>query len=227
MRMTLFDASPNHASTRFSQIAFPIIVLTKDDRFRSRGTTGSSILDHDFGQQGRGRPVQMSGHSDLGTFNNLSIFHFYLGKSSCCISWLSIATRQSGDDIHDFSCCHLWCLDYTGLINGSSHSSPLLLLPLESSWLKSKNKFENHIFDSAMNCLLFLQHGSSWWCGIEFPIRILVDSSASRIHASLVCNFVRSITPTILHNFAGHGKSHWCFQLLTGILEGFFKYLTS
>ena len=27
---------------------------------------------------------------------------------------------------------------------------------------------------------------SSWWVGIEFPIRILVDSSASRIHASLV-----------------------------------------
>ena len=35
-------------------------------RFRSRGTTGSSILDHDFGHFCRGRRIQMSGHSDLG-----------------------------------------------------------------------------------------------------------------------------------------------------------------
>ena len=41
-------------------------------RFRSRGTTGSSTLDHD-------------------------------------IRCLSCATRQSGNDIHDFCCCHLWC----------------------------------------------------------------------------------------------------------------------
>ena len=39
-------------------------------RFRSRGTTGSSILDHDFGQLCRGRRIQMSGHSDLGIVNN-------------------------------------------------------------------------------------------------------------------------------------------------------------
>ena len=35
-------------------------------RFRSRRTTGSSILDHDFGHLCRGRRIQMSGHSDLG-----------------------------------------------------------------------------------------------------------------------------------------------------------------
>ena len=40
-------------------------------RFRSRGTTGSSILDHDFGRLCRGRRIQTSGHSDLGIFNNL------------------------------------------------------------------------------------------------------------------------------------------------------------
>ena len=40
-------------------------------RFRSRGTTGSSILDHDFGHLWRGGRIQMSGHSDLGIFNNL------------------------------------------------------------------------------------------------------------------------------------------------------------
>ena len=35
-------------------------------RFRSRGTTGSSILDHDWGHLCRWRRIQMSGHSDLG-----------------------------------------------------------------------------------------------------------------------------------------------------------------
>ena len=39
-------------------------------RFRSRGTTGSSILDHDFGHLCSGRRIQMSGHSDLGIFSN-------------------------------------------------------------------------------------------------------------------------------------------------------------
>ena len=38
---------------------------------------------------------------------------------------------------------------------------------------------------------------SSWWCAIEFPIRNLVDSSASRIHASLVFNFIGCTTLTI------------------------------
>ena len=45
----------------------------------SRGTTGSSILDHDLGHLCRGRRIQMSGHSDFGIFNNLgasSIFTF-------------------------------------------------------------------------------------------------------------------------------------------------------
>ena len=40
-------------------------------RFLSRGTTGSSILDHDFGHLCRGRRIQMSGHSDLGILSNL------------------------------------------------------------------------------------------------------------------------------------------------------------
>ena len=38
-------------------------------RFRSRGTTGSSILDHDLGHLCRGRRIQMSGQSDYGIFN--------------------------------------------------------------------------------------------------------------------------------------------------------------
>ena len=78
-------------------------------RFRSRRTTGSSILYHDFGHLCFGRRIQMSGHSDFGIFNNfVSIFHFYLGISRYCVCCLSIATLQSGYDIHDFCCRHLW-----------------------------------------------------------------------------------------------------------------------
>ena len=58
------EFSSRHVSIGFSQFAFPIISL-------SRGTNGSSILDHDLGHLCRGRRIQMSGHSDLGIFNNL------------------------------------------------------------------------------------------------------------------------------------------------------------
>ena len=66
------EFSPSHVSRGLSQIAFPITVLPKDDRtdFVQRGTTGSSTLDHDVGHLCRGRRIQMSGHSDLGIFNN-------------------------------------------------------------------------------------------------------------------------------------------------------------
>ena len=40
-------------------------------KFRSRGKTRSSKLDHDFGHLCRGRRIQKSGHSVLGIFNNL------------------------------------------------------------------------------------------------------------------------------------------------------------
>ena len=78
-------------------------------RFLSRRTTGSSILDHDLGHLCRGRRIQMSGHSDLGFFNNLwasSIFD--LRKSGYCICCLSCASWQSWNIVHDLCGCHLW-----------------------------------------------------------------------------------------------------------------------
>ena len=67
------EFSPIHVSIGLSQIAFPMIVLPEDDHtdFVQEETTGSSELDHDFGHLCRGRRIQMSGHSDLGIFNNL------------------------------------------------------------------------------------------------------------------------------------------------------------
>ena len=65
----------------------------------------------------------------------------------------------------------------------------------------------------------------SWrWCGIELPVRSLVDSSASRIHASLVLILLDAPFPQFFHNFAGHSRSHWSFQLLTRVLDGFFEF---
>ena len=64
--------SPSHASIGFSQIAFPTIVLPKDDRANSfqeerldlpHWTMVLAILC-------RGRRIQMCGHSDLGILNN-------------------------------------------------------------------------------------------------------------------------------------------------------------
>ena len=42
----------------------------------------------------------------------VSIFHSYLGKSRYWVCCLSIATWQSGDEIHNLSCCHLKCSRY-------------------------------------------------------------------------------------------------------------------
>ena len=65
------EFSPSHVSIGFSQIAFPIMVLLKDDRTDSaQGTTGSSILGHDLGHLCRGRRIQMCWHSDFRIFNN-------------------------------------------------------------------------------------------------------------------------------------------------------------
>ena len=37
--------------------------------------------------------------------------------------------------------------------------------------------------------------------------------------------FVGYTTPTIFQSFAGHSRSHWCFQLLTRVLDGFLEFL--
>ena len=79
-------------------------------RFRSRGTTGSSILDHDF--LATCVVVDESKCLDIPIWD-FSIFcdllPFYLGRSRYCVCCLSTATWQSGDNIHDFCCGHLRC----------------------------------------------------------------------------------------------------------------------
>ena len=85
----------NRTSIGFSQIAFPTTILPKDDRtdFAQEERLGSSILDHDFGHLCRGRRIQMSGHSDLGMFNNCGASSIFTWEENrYCVSCLSCAT---------------------------------------------------------------------------------------------------------------------------------------
>ena len=71
---------------------------------------------------------------------------------------------------------------------------------------------------------------SSWWIGNDYPIRSLVDSLASRIHAYLDLKslVLLRVSPCLffLHAcLARHGWSHWCFQFSSCILNGFLELL--
>ena len=69
----------NCAAIGSTQIAFPIIVLPKDDHahFVQEERHGSSILDHDLGHLCRSRRIQMSGHFAFEIFNNLGAFSIF------------------------------------------------------------------------------------------------------------------------------------------------------
>ena len=78
-------------------------------RFRSKGTTGAYILDHDLGHLCRGRRIQMSGHSDLDFSVIWEHLPFLFGKNRYCDNCFTCKPWKSGDDIHDLSCCNLRC----------------------------------------------------------------------------------------------------------------------
>ena len=62
--------------------------------------------------------------------------------------------------------------------------------------------------------------------GEDSPIRSLLDSSASRIHASLVLILLDAPLPQFFFIILRvHSRSHRCFQFLTSILDGFFQFL--
>ena len=68
------EFSPSHVSMGFSHIAFPTIVLPKDDRtdsFQEERLDLPYWTMHDLGHLFRGRRIQMSGHYDFGILNNL------------------------------------------------------------------------------------------------------------------------------------------------------------
>ena len=122
IRTTLFSLCTNKHSQleTFSQQYFSRIIsncLSHNSpakgwphRFRSRGTTGSSILDHDLGHLCRGRRIQMSRHSDFRIFNNFGASSIIPEYKQILHQLLVLHTWQSGFDIHDFCCCcHLRC----------------------------------------------------------------------------------------------------------------------
>ena len=78
----------------FSQIAFLVTVLPKDDHtdFAQEDRLGSSVLDQDFGQLCFGGRIQMSGHSDLGIFNNAG--------ASYILTWVQADTASAACPKH-------------------------------------------------------------------------------------------------------------------------------
>ena len=82
LRCTKNHSQPNRTSNRIFSNCFSHNSHAKGwpYRFRWRKTTGSSMLDNDSSHSCLVRRIQMSGHSDFGTFNNLwEIFHLHLG----------------------------------------------------------------------------------------------------------------------------------------------------
>ena len=59
----------------------------------------------------KGWPIEISFKRNDWVFHTGPWFwpHVSWHLSRYCVSCLSCATQQSGDDIHDFCCCHLWC----------------------------------------------------------------------------------------------------------------------
>ena len=105
------ESSPSHVSIGFSQIAFPLVVLPKDDRTDSVQEERLD-LPHWTMIWAICVLVDVSKYLDIltGFFQQfVSILHFNLGISWYCVCCLSIATWQSGDDIHDVGGGHLWC----------------------------------------------------------------------------------------------------------------------
>ena len=116
MRITLFRGvriiipnwkpSPNRTSQGFSQIAFRITVLTKDD---CTDFVQEERLDLPYWTMILASCAVADESKCLGIPNwqfsiILGIFHFDLGFSRHCISCLSCAPWQSGYDVHDFCC---------------------------------------------------------------------------------------------------------------------------
>ena len=72
---------PIQVLLKLRRTVFPIIIQHVDVRKknRPRGTTGSSIFDHDLGHLCGGRGIHTSEHSDVGISSNLlSVLHFHL-----------------------------------------------------------------------------------------------------------------------------------------------------
>ena len=218
--------------------------------FRSRGTTESSILDHDSGLSCRGRRNQLSGHSDFGTFNNLwasSIFTWVYADtaSAACasqpgnldmISMILTAVICDADDPwslntaqepeSSFTRSHrsttrpldFWCsaTNYaffkwqTSISEAKWTVAPFVLASSISFLLLTFAKFHAEIlqFLNSLSTAAYaagIFHSlplpaiwSSWWFGNVSPIRSLVDSLASRIHARFVLIFLDAPDPQIL-----------------------------
>ena len=70
----------------------------------------------------------------------------------------------------------------------------------------------------------------SWCCSelFSFSCNMVLIMIRKRIHASFVLILLDASLPQFLivfKNFAEHSRSHWCFQFLTSIPDGFLEFL--
>ena len=79
MNIPDWKPSPNRTSIGFSQIAFPITVLPKDDHtdFAQEERLGLTYWTMILAILCRGRRIQMSGHSDFGFFIICEHLHIF------------------------------------------------------------------------------------------------------------------------------------------------------
>ena len=169
-------------------------------RFRSRRTTWTSILDHDSGQLCFHRRTQISGHSDFGIFLQWwCIFHFALGLSWYCVCCLSCASWQSGDDIHDFGCCHLRCWWSFSVNTAYEPESSFTMSPRSTTlplyfwyWGSSSefSRWQRSIYDAKWSFLpLFLAS----------PITSLLFLTFLSCHVGILSSFSSSFSTAALH----------------------------
>ena len=107
-----FKLFPNHVPKELSQIALAIIAPAKrwPCRFISRRTTGSSILDHDFGHLSFGRRIPISGHSEFGSsFQTLMHLPFSPKYAGILHLLLALRTLAIWYKVHEFCGWHLRC----------------------------------------------------------------------------------------------------------------------
>ena len=136
------------------------------------GYTSGVCRRHDLDVYSSRRRIQRAGQAW-----QVSISHFYLGKSRYCVCCLTIATKQSGDDIHDLRCCHLRCW--------RSLFSEYCIRP----WIVFYN------ITRAYNCIFGalppIQHFSSEKCPLMMQNELLRPTSL--LHRSLLSSDFRQV----------------------------------
>ena len=175
------------------------------------------------------------------THNHISQYHLGVQLDPCIFGALP-PIQHFTDDIcpsvrpnellRPSSLLHRSPLSYFWLSQGSTPKfspiftipSPLLPLLLEFSKLEAQEQICEPNCYAVVNCFLFLQYGLHD-DSVLSPIRSLVDSSASRIHARFVLILLDGPLPQFFRILQSIAGAIDVSQLLTRVLNGLFEFL--